>query len=381
MVKRVLFLSYLGGLGGGETFLLNHLKALDRSRFDPIVLVASTGALVERLQALDIPVITLEFRNREGLAGRLHGMDLIKRLLKIIQQQKIELLHLNDIELGKYGAIAARLAAIPVLWTCHGWWYAGRLRELFYRSMIDRIVMVSTMVRERLTERRIIPPSMASVIHPGIDVADYRLRPLDHSLKAEWDLGTDNLVIAIIGRFQPIKGHTNFLAAARLVYCSVPEARFLIVGGNVFGSSEDATHQARILAEVEADPELRSRVRFVGFQPDITKVLSVVDVLVSASEAETFGMVHIEAMACERVVVSTDRGGPRDIVREGETGFLVPPSDPEALANRIVQLCREPRLRQRLGAAGRKRVEELFNTKHQVRRYEALYDELLGIRP
>lgn len=373
MPDRILFLSYLSGIGGGETFLLNHASRLDRAEFAPHVILASEGPLLERLRQLEVSTTVLPYRKDRSAMS---ALAVVGSLIRTIRRNRIRLVHLNDMELGKFGAIAARLCGVPVIWTCHGWWYASPPREVFYRVMLDRVVSVSHAVQSSLTRRGILAPRQACVIHPGIDLERFAPAAPDVELAQQWELPPGRVTVAIVGRFQPIKGHDVFLDAARLVARACPEAEFLIIGGNVFGVDEDAVNHRRLLARVEADPELRSRVRFLPFQSDMARAFSVVDLLVSASDAETFGMVHVEAMACGKPVVSTDRGGPADIVADGTTGFLVPPRNPEALAKRMIELCENPELRARMGEAGRARALEHFDVERQSASYQALYRQL-----
>lgn len=379
MEKRVLFLSYLGGIGGGESFLLNHIRCLKESRYTSMIAIASLGALSERCHAEKIPVFKLD--NPEGKAhGRfLSRMRLVVKLARIIRQNRISLLHLNDMELGKYGAIAAKICRIPVVWTCHGWWYSGPLRELFYRFFVDHTVAVSFPVLNSLVRRNILSAKRVSVINPGVDVNKFAPMQASKDLSKDLGLSLNQVVVAIVGRFQPIKGHITFLNAAREVAQKVPEAVFLVVGGNVFDVSEDHYHQAEIYNMVSSDPMLQKRVKFVDFQNDMPKLFSLVDILVSASEAESFGMVHLEAMSCGCSVISTNEGGPAEIIQHGETGYLVPPGDYSILSEKIIFLCQNSELRNRFGKAARKRAEENFAIEQQTNKYVERVYESLGV--
>lgn len=374
MPKRILFLSYLSGLGGGESFLITHLSRLHREKFEPHVLLASEGPLLDRLVRLNVSAEILPFQKNRSIVS---ALALICALVRYIIHHQIQLVHINDMEYGKFGAIAARLCGVPCVWTCHGWWYASPIREAFYRVMIDRVVSVSSAVHESLTKRGILPTNKACVIHPGIDLDKFTPSAPDRTIAQQWSLTPGHIIVAIVGRFQPIKGHEVFLEAARLVANSLPDVDFLIIGGNVFGVETDAANHASLVSRVQADPMLRQRVHFLPFQSDMSRAFSVVDILVSASDAETFGMVHVEAMACGKPVVSTDRGGPQDIVNEGITGFLVPPRNPRALAGRITSLCQNPEQRAKMGEAGRARTLELFDANHQSALYQDLYRQLL----
>jgi glycosyltransferase involved in cell wall biosynthesis len=196
-------------------------------------------------------------------------------------------------------------------------------------------------------------------------------------LMESFKLSPDNIVIAIVGRFQRIKGHITFLRAAHEIARKIPDAVFLVVGENVFGVQDDEINYREINEFVARDPLLQKSVKFIPFQKDISRLFSIVDILVSASESETFGMVHLEAMACGRVVVSTNVGGPAEIVKDGETGYLFSPGDFASLVEKVVVLCHDTVLRKHLGEMGRKRAMENFAINQQTCKYrEIVYDTL-----
>lgn len=374
MPRRVLFLAYRAGLGGGERFLLNLLARLDRSRFEPMLVTAEPGELAVRAGRLGVPTEVLPLSNQGGL-GKARALAAAARLHQLMRKRRVDVLHLNDIEMGKYGALAARALGVPVVWTCHGWWYAGRAREWFYRGFIRRTAAVSSAVAEALTARGLLSSRQVSIIHPGVDVAEFA--PAEDAAAARRTFGIEPSarVVGIVGRFQPIKGHRLFLAAARRVAEAVPQAHFLVAGANVFGVPEEERYRQSLVEEVAADPLLRERTTFSGFVDDVPRLMGALDVLVSASEAETFGLVHLEAMACARPVVTTDSRGPRDTVVEGESGYFVP-HEPAPLAERIVTLLGDEALRVRMGRAGRARAEAHFSLEAMARHYQAIYDEL-----
>ncbi len=179
--------------------------------------------------------------------------------------------------------------------------------------------------------------------------------------------------MALIARFQDVKGHDVFQAMARRVAQAIPQARFIVAGENVHGSPADDAYKARILAAHQADPLLRERLVYLGFRPDAERVMAAADVVVCSSQFESYGMVNVEAMASGKPVVSTRRGGPSETVADGETGYLVDAGDADALAQHVIALLRDPDLRRRMGAAGRARVGRAF----RQRRWRSRFDSAL----
>jgi type III pantothenate kinase len=160
---------------------------------------------------------------------------------------------------------------------------------------------------------------------------------------------------------------------AKAVLEQVPEARFAVAGENVFAVSKDEDYKRSILAMAQHDPLLRDRVTFLGFWQDSREVLAAADVMVCSSWFESLSMVALESMAMARPIVSTRVGGPSETIIDGVTGFLVPPRDSAAIAERVTLLLRNPALRQRIGEQGREHVVEHFSAA----RYAAAIGEMI----
>jgi glycosyltransferase involved in cell wall biosynthesis len=163
-------------------------------------------------------------------------------------------------------------------------------------------------------------------------------------------------LVTLAGRFQDVKGHHVFLDMARRILDTRSDVQFAVAGDNAFGVAADAAYQQRVLSIAASDPALAKSVRFLGFVSRCDELLAASDVVVCSSRFESFGMVHIEAMASGVPVVSTNVGGPAETIVDGTTGWLVPPDRPDLLADRVRGLLDDPDERRRMGAAGRARV-------------------------
>lgn len=221
-------------------------------------------------------------------------------------------------------------------------------------------------------------PQRVPVIYPGVDTARFHPNVNGEPLRASADVPPSAPLVALIARFQRVKGHHTFQDMARLVLAQRPDCHFIIAGEETFGVSADQAYRDFILRAAQDDPLLRNRLHYIGFRADVEAVLCAADVVVCPSQFESFGKVNAEAMACARPVVSTWQGGPAEVVVEGETGYLVPPEDPSALAGRVLTLLDDPALRARLGQAGRARVLAHFSIEEAVRRTWALFEPLLA---
>jgi len=211
----------------------------------------------------------------------------------------------------------------------------------------------------------------------GVDVRAFTPGPPSGRLRTDLDLPAGAPLVGVVCRLDAWKGVDVFLRAAAELQPAAPEARFVVVGGSVTGQEAHARELERLTSELS----LGDRVRFAGWRygpadmPDVIRELSVL--ALPSREPEPFGLVLLEAMACGVPVVATDRGGPREIVVAGETGLLVPAGDAPALAEAVGRLLADPGRARQMGAAGRRRVEALYDVRETVRRIESIYDELL----
>lgn len=364
--------------------LVTLTESLNQQWFKPHVVCPTWGPLTTRLSRRRVPVTVIPYRRPRRRWRIIPDISVTAtaRLYQFARQQGTLLIHVNDFESLAYAGPVARLLNVPIVWTCNGWWNAGGgSKALFISVFTDRVIAVSQAVRNQLLASS---PGLSSkhvtTIPLGVDLENFRpLAKTMHQLRSELGLPEANPVVTIVGRFQPVKGHSDFLLAAGLIREQRPETHFLIVGDNTFDVPAEETHKQQLQKQVSQERQLGSHVHFAGFREDIPAILSLSDVVVCASEFESFGLVNVEAMACETPVVSTNVGGPAETVVDGKTGFLVPPHQPREMANRVCQLLNDPSLRIRMGHQGRRWVSERFSLRTYVEQIETLYGSLLQV--
>lgn len=383
MAIPVLHLSYLGGLGGGETMWLSQLRALDQMVWEPRVVCGTGGAFVDELRASGIAAQVIPYALPYFQAGWLPRLSLsfLPRLYQYLRAHKIRLVHCKDPQSAFYAAPIARLFKIPVVWTCTGWWHAERgWKSAFYAGSFSRIITWTEFIRKKLIETNAALANKTIVVPSGVDVDVFAPAPRDDTVRDELGIPRKAPLVILLARFQPVKGHEFFLQAVPEILGKFSETFFLIVGDNAFATGEGENYKRAMLRHIQDDARLRERVVIGGFRRDIPRVLNASDVLVCPSLFETYGMSNLEAMACGVPAVSTNVGGPSETMVDGETGFLVPPRDPQALAQRVNQLLGDPALRKRIGANGRLRVLEHFSLRTNVERLEQVYRDALSYR-
>ena len=390
-VQRILFVDHTAVLGGGELALLALLRELDRTRFEPVVLLLSDGPFAAELKGIAethvllLPDELLTTRREElsgsGLPWRklLALLRYMRHLSHTIETLRPALLHSNSLKADLLAGPLARLHGIPQVWHIRDRITEDYLPQSAVRGfraacrwIPDALIANSQSTLDSLT---LSDHSHASVISSGLDLsvfvnAGHGALSLTQTIAAGLPLH-----IGTIGRISPWKGQEIFLESAALISRSFPNTHFHIVGAPLFG--EEVFEQQ--LREMTRSLGLESRVTFTGFRRDIPEYLQQLSVVVHASTIpEPFGQVIVQGMAAGKPVIATQGGGPSEIIDDGVTGLLVPRKDPAALANAIARLVADPRAADALAQRGQQAALKRYGVERTTRAAEAIYDQLLS---
>ncbi len=382
---RILYVNNGADIYGASRCLLRLLKALDRTRYVPLVLLPEDGPLRQRLEDLGVEVV---FHPRLSVITRrvFHSWRILLFLLEfpasvlflwwLIRRRRIDLVHTNTGVMVS-PALAAKLAGVPHLWHIRDWFQEFRQIWKPYSSYIlwssKAVIAISQAVASQFVEKsKIIVVYDACAMdefYPGDEQAGQKFRQ-------RFGLGTD-FVVGCVGRIKLVrKGQEVLVKAAAVLKARGLHPKVLIVG-SVFPGNED---NLRSLKELILDSGLQESVILTGELAEVKAAYAAMNVLVLPSaQPEPLGDVIIEAMAMSVPVIATSIGGPPEVVQDGVTGFLVPPSDPEALADKIELLMKDPKLAQRLGQAGPNRVRERFAMAQMIGEIEALYGKWMRL--
>jgi len=346
------------GKGGAEYQLYELLRHLDRRRFAPGVFVLAPGGWwVEPIRALGVPVEEIP---RRGPAD----VRRLARLRASLRRFAPHLLHAILWSGNSYGRLAALGLGIPVVIAAERVVTPYRGWQVMVERALDRVTDGYLVNCEAIAawqvERKRLPREKIEVIPNGIDLG--RLPPFSldrRAARSAAGLRRDRRLVAGVGRLDAQKDFPTFLRAAAMIAAEVPDVDFLVVGEGGERAALEAL--ARRLG-------LGARVVFTGLRHDVPRLLAAVDVFALTSLYEGFPNVLLEAMATGAVAVATDVGGCRELVTSGETGLLVPPRAPAAVAAAVGRVLRDPALARRLATAARQRVEGAFSIDVMARR-------------
>jgi len=337
--------------------VLPFARAIDRNAELQVCCLKSIGGnpIEQRLREAGVPVINLEARN-------LRDIRAFRRLLALLRQQRIQLVHAHLTYAAIWGAIAARTAGVRAVATLHVAPTAGSLRDRVREWLMMRLlrwsgsqaIAVSEAVRRAFQSR--YPFARMEVIHNGIEVEAFERRNASRSLelKREFGFAADGPVIVTVSVLRAGKGIDVLLRALHHV-----DAQLLVVGEGPMRTAWSAL--------IDKD------VVWAGYRDDVPRLLAGADLFVLPSLDDAFPTVLLEAMAAELPVIATHVGGIPEIVDSAEVGVLVPPGDVVALADAIEALLRDGERRCRIAAAGRRRVAQEFSTERWTERLMTLY--------
>ncbi|MBN1131163.1 MAG: glycosyltransferase family 4 protein [Chitinispirillaceae bacterium] len=352
-------------IGGGEFSFIDLIAAVGGTGVTPVAIVPGNGEIEQRITALGIPVELTEFRRLSPLSLP-EWPGQVKRLAGTFSRLKLDLIHVNGARSMLYAGPAAKRAGIPCVWHNRVLHREGLLDRIRGRYA-DAVIANSSAVAATLEQSGI---RNVSVVYNGFHLdAIMKQEALD--IRREFQVAPGVPVVLAVGRLSPWKGFLDLLKACALLNNRNVPFFCMIVGKSV---PEERGHVALLL---DMKDRLRlSNVHFTGWRGDVAAIMKAATLLAVPSHGEPFGRIIVEAWACGLPVVATDAGGPAELIRDNENGFLVPVQNPPALAEAIGTLLARPERRAALCAAGKKRANDFSIERHRDT-VMAIYKRLL----
>lgn len=384
---RVLFLHPSNELYGSDLVLLNLLRGLDREYFQPLVALADDlpyeGLLAKELAAngiecrsLPLAVARRKYFTPTGLVGFLRRLRASTSLIaRIAREERIDMIHTNTLAVWT-GGMAAKRTGLPHIWHIHEQIERPpQLRDYMRRFVPSHATRVVSVSRAALDHLLVAPGARAKgmVLYNGLVPQEWMGSAGRERIRAELGCGPNDVLAGMVARISSFKAPDLFVEAASRLLARHPNLRCFLAGGPVPGQTEMLERVQRLIAE-SPDP---SRIRLLGFRRDTPDLMAALDVLVQPSrDPEACSMTILQAMFAGKPVVATDVGGNKELVAQGQTGWLVPREDVGALAGALGRLVEDASMRSAFGHSGQQTALARFTLDQQVRSFNRLLWEV-----
>ncbi len=382
--RRVVFFNHTAKVSGAEYVLRMLLEQLPRAQFEPVLVcpegdMAGIGAQLG-VPHVVIPALKARFTHNPLRLLRYVGSAAatIVALRRVLGEQQPALVHANSVRAGMVATLASLGTEVPILWHIH---------DVLPEHPISSLVRAVARLRKRnvfvavshATARGFVGSDTrleVQVIHNGVDTEKFRPDAGERAaMRAELGLEDGAFAVATVGQITPRKGQLGIVKLFAEVVREVPGAQLLIVGTPMFHKADQVYLQS-IKRKIQA-LGLQNHVRLLGARRDVPALLNATDALALNSSHEPFCLVVTEALATGKPVVAPAIDGFPEIIVEGENGFLTSPGRPEQMAARLVELARDPALRERAGQHGRELTLGQFSQETYVKRFTAFYNAVI----
>jgi glycosyltransferase involved in cell wall biosynthesis len=365
---RVMFLSTSMGMGGADKQLLSAAQLMHAQGHD-VCIVSLTELGPMGLEARSQGIRTESLDMRRGVPD---PRGLI-RLIRLVRTWKPDVLHSHMVHANLMARAVRLFARVPVMVsTIHNIYEGGPLWMAAYRisnGLVDHMTIISEAAADRFVNERIVPRELLTCVPNGVDTERFRQVAPETREALRASIGVnDRFVWLAVGRFEVAKDYPNMLHAFAQVSQRDSNAVLLLVGHGSLQQETESLAQSLGLGD---------RIRFLGVRSDVPEVMAAADGYVMSSAWEGMPIALLEAAAAGLPIVATRVGGNHEVVRDGESGFLVPPRDSEALGQAMLRLMEQtPERRRDMGERGREHVRVHYGLGRVVERWQDLYRQV-----
>ena len=383
-MTNILFLHAGAEMYGADKVMLDLLKNLDKSKYNPYVILPTEGVLVDALKEAGIkvevipyPIMRRKYFNPVGIIQ--YGFGLIKYtklIAKIAKRENIHLIHTNTAAVVE-GAMVSKKLKVPQLWSIHEIIVSPKIMFKFTSRLISKRASItitdSQAVKDHLMTSGYFNDEDIKVIYNGVD--SNRFNPANDStyLREEWNIPDDVKIIGMMGRVNSWKGQHDFLKAANIVMEKNPDVYTVFVGSAFEGEEWRETE----LAEKITESPYSDRIRNCGYRTDSEGIYKLYDVFVLPStNPDPLPTVVLESMSTGKPIIGYKHGGVCEMVKDGHNGLLAEVRNPEDMAEKINELLRDDKLREEMGQNSRERLLNHFSIEAYIKNYSNEYDRL-----
>ena len=365
---RVMFLSTSMGMGGADKQLLSAAQLMHAQGHD-VCIVSLTELGPMGLEARSQGIRTESLDMRRGVPDP-RGMI---RLIRLVRAWKPDVLHSHMVHANLMARAVRLFARVPVIVsTIHNIYEGGPLWMAAYRvsnGLVDHMTIISEAAADRFVKERIVPRELLTCVPNGVDTERFRQVTPETRQALRSSIGVDDRFVWLaVGRFEIAKDYPNMLHAFAQVCQRDSNAVLLLVGHGSLQQETESLAQSLGLGD---------RIRFLGVRSDVPEVMAAADGYVMSSAWEGMPIALLEAGAAGLPIVATRVGGNHEVVRDGESGFLVPPRDAAALGQAMLRLMEQaPERRRDMGERGREHVRVHYGLGRVVERWQDLYRQV-----
>lgn len=356
--------------GGAERKIYELAGRLDKNKFNVILasLDCEGDSPKELVESMGCKLYVFRVARIYGISGFVQGA----RFKGMLRKEKVDILQTYHFSSDIWGTFFARLAGVRVIISNRrdmGFWRKD-IHVKAYRLInrwVNRIIVVSKAVKDRIVETEGLPENKIEVIYNGVDIA-VSDRHESSYLKKKLGISQNDLVIMHAANFKPVKGHSYLLEAMAALSKEFKNLKLVLIGEDEFNGA---------LQKMAQELKIAGRVLFLGKRNDVRELLMIADICVLPSLSEGMSNAILEYMAAGKAVVATSVGGNPETVEDGVTGILVEPKNAVSLSQGLRRLILDSSLREKMGIKGRERAESIFDIQQMHKKYEALFVKIL----
>ncbi len=366
--KNVLHVCLSKSEGGLELYAVRLTDSFDKDGYESYCVCRPNTFVQRKLKEFDLKSFTLSGKDYFSLKN-------IRLLSKFVKEKNIEVIfvhRLKDLWLTYW--IKKKFPHIKVIGFTQ--MFVDYPKKGFFHKMVygklDQMITLTNIQKEALVQTLPVPVEKYVVIPNGVDSSKFVPTAKDDPERVQMrkSLGVEDneILVGLVGRFDRQKGQLEFIEAIKNLKNSLPQVKYVLVGADTYG---EEPLQKKILNEILSH-NLSSHVQVRGFSNEVQKIMKALDIFIMPSYKETFGIVLVEAMACEKICISTNTGGPVEILDQGTYGLLIEPKSSKAIEEGITEVVNNLKVYEEKAQKARKRVQEKYRLQDVFTRIKEL---------
>lgn len=373
-IKIIFVIDILIGFAGTEKHLFDTITYLNKEIFSCcVVSFKAREWVVEEFKKVGAEILIIHLDKIYGLHA-LKQFYILVSYMKKVAPDIVQTFHLKS---DTFGVLAAKASGTPCIVSSRR--DIGDLKKKshillnrFTNQWIDKYISVCEAVAERLQKNEHVPPEKIKVIYNGVDTKKFYMNPNEMSnIRKNLNIPADSFIVGIVSNFRPEKDILCFFKAMAILQCKIKNLRIIAAG---CGKNEVQKRIGEQIIQFCRENNLLCHVLFPGYAKDVRPYIAVMDVAcLTPVKNEGFSNAILEEMSMGKPVVATDVGGNGESVLDGETGFIIPPNNPEQLAEKILFLYKNPEQRKCMDIKARERTEIIFSLETMIQNMEAFY--------